>query len=184
MDERKGEKPIVTAEEEIEAVVQRESAEALERFRSGDFAARLKSRLEGPLPRQPFFLFRRPVLIPAVGLLVLAAAALIIVFPPDGGNGRLEAGFRFMTEVLAQTDLLRDDGRLPFAGRPSTLPSERPASTFTEALIWIASQKETSSPEGSAPLRPLFTPNERFKILFGDQAILRVLTMLSTQKEG
>jgi len=184
MDESKRKKPIVTAEEEIEAVIQRESEEALRRFRSGDFAARLKSRLEGPLPPRPLFLFRRPVLVPALGLLVLTAAALLVFYHPGGRNGRLETGFRFMTETLAQTEFFRNAEHRFFPGVTGDSTSGGTASFFSEALIRVAAEPQAGFAEGGDPLRPLFSPKERFKILYGDQAILRVLTMISTQKEG
>jgi hypothetical protein len=183
MDNLKDEKPVLTAETDIEAVVFRESAAALRRFRSGDFASRLKARLDAPPARRPFFLFRKPVFIPALGFLVLAMAGLVIFLPPGTGKGQVEAGFRFMTNALAQSELFRSAGSRFFSGETGEAASGGAASFFTEALSRIAAEAEAGSAEGGAPLRPLFSPQERLKILYGDQAILRVLTKIAKLKE-
>ncbi|MCX6565733.1 MAG: hypothetical protein NTW38_04815 [Candidatus Aminicenantes bacterium] len=173
---------------DIEAVVRRESEEALCRFPSGDFASRLKTRLKAPLPRQRFLLFRKPVFAPALGVLVAATAAIFLLLrAPNDGDVRVEAGFRRMTESLAASDAFRVGGLRVVSCKPD---EGRSADSFTSALFRAAtgsdagSASESAAPaEGGAPLRPLFSPDERFKILYGDQAILRVLTKFTTQKE-
>ena len=183
MDNLKDKKPALTAETDIEAVVFRESEAALRRFRSGDFASRLKARLDAPPARRPFFLFRKPVFIPALGVLVSAVAGLVIFFAPEIGKGRVEAGFRFMTDALAQSELLRNAGSRFFSGETGEAASGGAASFFSEALSRIAAEAEAGSAESDAPLRPLFSPKERLKILYKDQAILRVLRNIANQKE-
>ncbi|MHB8054169.1 MAG: hypothetical protein ACYDH3_02845 [Candidatus Aminicenantales bacterium] len=176
---------------EVEAVVRRESEEALRGFRSGDFAERLKSRLDAPLPQPPFFLFRKPVFIPALGILFLAAAAtFLLVLGPNGGNKQVEAGFRSMTESLARSDVFRAGVLSPLAGGSDEVSAGRAAGSFAEVLFRAAGGSETGSEseqtapaEGGAPLRPLFSSDERFKILYEDQVILRVLTQIATHKE-
>ena len=183
MDENKVNKAKGMADSDIEAVIRRESEEAIKRFRSGDFAARLKSRLAAPLPRRPFFLFRKPVLVPALGFLVLAAVALVVFFAPGSGKGRVEAGLRFMTDALAQSEFFRNAELRFFPGETGDSTSGGTASIFSEALIRVAAEPKAGSAEGGDPLRPLFSPKERFKILYGDRAILRVLTNIANQKE-
>lgn len=185
MDKLKEEKPNAEAEADFEVDIRRESEEALRRFRAGDFAGKLKSRLEAPLPKQPFVLFRRPVLAPALGLLVLAAGALAVFFFVAGNNERIrvEAGFRQITEALSRSIVFQPEMR-------SEAPAGRGLPPFAEVLFRKADGPEAGSETGAvgpakegAPLRPLFTPNERFKILFEDQVILRVLTNIANQKE-
>jgi hypothetical protein len=183
MDNLKDEKPVLKAETDIDAVVFRESEAALRRFRSGDFASRLKARLAAPSARRPFFLFRKPVLIPAFGFLIPAVAGFVIFFAPGTGKEQVEAGFRFMTDVLAQSEVLRNAGSRFFSSETGEAASGGATSFFTEALGRIAAEAEAGFTEGSAPLRPLFSPKERLKILYGDQAILRVLTKIAKLKE-
>jgi hypothetical protein len=187
MDEIK-DKSSVETEMDIEAIIQKESEDALRRFCSGDFVARLKTRLNTPPARRPFFLFRKPVFVPALGLLVLAAAALILGRGPGRGNGLVEAGFRIMTDTLAKTDSFQAGGlRLPPEGPDHTMGG-RDAVSFAAALFRVAAGSGTGTEsvapgERDAPLRPLFSPNERFKILYGDQVILRALKNMASHKE-
>lgn len=168
---------------DIDAIVDRESEEALRRFRAGDFTARLNARLASPPPRRPFVLFRKPALIPALGLAALAAAALFVLFPPGGRNGRLEAGFRVMTEALSRSEILMAiEAPTGFEMR-SEPAGGRNIHGLAERLLRILSQREAASVEGQAPLRPLFSPKERFKILYEDRVILRVLTDIANLKE-
>lgn len=168
---------------DIEAIVGRESEEALRRFRAGDFAARLNARLSSPPPRRPFVLFRKPVLIPALGLAALATAAFLVLFPPDGRNGRFEAGFRVMTEALSRSEILKAiEAPTGFEARNEPA-GERNTHELAELLLRVLSQREAAPAEGQAPLRPLFSPKERFKILYEDRAILRVLTDIANLKE-
>jgi|GEM_PF-3013912 len=184
------EKPIAT-EADIEAVVRRESEEALRRFRSVDFASHLIARLDSPRARQLFFLFRKPVFVPAIGVLILAAATIFFLLrTPNAENGRVEAGFRFMTESLAKSDVFRAGILSPLAGRSDEASAGRAIASFAAILFRAAggsdtgSESEQTAPaEGGAPLRPLFSPDERFKILYEDQVILRVLTQIATHKE-
>jgi len=172
----------------IEAVVRKESEDALRRFRSGDFASRLNARLAAPPARPPFFLFRKPFLFPALGVLVLAAAAFILVLVPGRDKARVEAGFRLMTESLSRSELLRAvESPADFIGPDETTPG-RDALPFARVLFRAAAGSESGSKSGApsrggAPLRPLFNPKERFQILYGDRAILRVLTNIANQKE-
>ena len=189
MDELKDKKPFET-DADIEAIVRRESEDALRRFRAGDFASRLKTRLETPPLRQPFFLLRKPVFVPALGVLVLAVGALIVFHAPVRRNGRVEAGFRHLTETLAKSDLFQAGGLRFFYGGPNESTAGRNALSFATILFRAAAgsdagsvSESAASAEGGAPLRPLFSPKERLKILYGDQAILRVLTNITTQKE-
>jgi len=169
---------------EIEAIVGRESEEALRRFRAGDFAARLNARLSSPPPRRPFFLFRKPFLVPALGLAALSTAALLVFFPPGGRNGRREAGFRVMTEVLSRSEILKAiEAPTGFETRPEPAGGTN-THGLAERLLRIMSQREAASVEAKSPLRPLFSPKERFKILYEDRAILRVLTGIANQKES
>jgi len=185
MDKLKEEKPNAEAEADFEVDIRRESEEALRRFRAGDFAGKLKSRLEAPLPKQPSVLFRRTVLAPALGLLVLAAGALAVFFFVARSNERVrvEAGVRQITEALSRFELL------PLEARPEA-PTGRSLPPFAEALFRkgggpeAGSETGTAGPAaGGAPLRPLFSPNERFKILYEDRVILKVLTAIANQKE-
>jgi len=175
---------------EIDALVNRESEAALARFRSGDFASRLKSRIAAsPARLPPFFLFRKPVFVPALGFAVLAAAAIIYFFAAGNGNGRVEAGFRFMTETLAKTEFIRAGGLESSKDEPGESPAGRESGAFAQALFRALAGTGSGSPSeaskgGSAPLRPLFSPKERFKILYGDRTILKVLTMFANQKEA
>jgi hypothetical protein len=178
----------VETEMDIEAVVQKESDDALRRFRSGDFAARLITRLDTPPTRRPFFLFRKPVFVPAIGLLALAAAALILGRGPGQGNGRVEAGFPFMTETLERTDFFQAGGSRLSPGGPAQATGGREGTSFAVALFRVAAMSDTRTEsvapeERDAPPRPLFSPNERFKILFGDQVILRALMNIASHKE-
>ncbi len=190
MRELPDKKPIAT-EEDIEAVVRRESEEALSRFRSRDFASGLKARLDSPSARQPFFLFRKPVFVPALGVLVVAAAAIFLLLrTPNAENDSVEAGVRFMTESLAKSDVFRAGILSPLAGRSDEASTGRAIASFAAVLFRAAggsdtgSESEQTAPaEGGAPLRPLFSPDERFKILYEDQVILRVLTQIATHKE-
>lgn len=194
MDEHKDFKPQAAATEpDFEGIVRRESEEALRRFRSGDFSARVKSRLEAPLPRPAFFLFRRSVFAPVLGLVLLAAGAAAIFYFVDRGNERIriEAGFRQITESLSHYGLFRAGAKpeATKAGQDAT-STGGDAQPFIEALFRAAAGQETKtgrtpsgSVEGGAPLRPLFSPKERFKILYEDQVILRVLTSITNQKE-
>lgn len=192
MDEIKEEKPNAGTETDFEAVIRRESEEALRRFRAVDFAGKLKPRLKAPLPKRPFVLFRRPVLFPVLGLLILAAGALAVFLFVAGNNERIrvEAGFRHMTEALSRSDVFQSDARSTEPGGPGRVPAAGGFPPFAEALILTASAPETgaengpgAAAEGGAPLRPLFNPNERFKILYEDRVILRVLTNIANQKE-
>jgi hypothetical protein len=190
MRESPDKKPIAT-EEDIEAIVRRESEEALSRFRSRDFASGLKARLDSPPARQPFFLFRKPVFVPALGVLVVAAAAIFLLLrTPNAENDSVEAGVRFMTESLAKSDVFRAEGTRVFSGEPGEGSEVRGAGSFATVLFRAAtgsdaeSASESIAPvEGNTPLRPLFSPDERFKILYEDQVILRVLTKFAAQKE-
>lgn len=196
MDERKRKKPSMTAAEEIEAVVQRESAEALEQFRSGDFAARLNARLASPPTRRPelspapsiLVFFRKPVLAAALGFCLLAAAATVYFFAPRGGNGRGEVGIRLMTEALAKANFCRAGGLAAFPEETEESSAGSEPGAFARVLHRALAETGAGSPsdtsiEGRAPLRPLFNSKERFKILFEDRAILKVLTALAKQKE-
>lgn len=189
MDERKDKSPVET-EVDIEAIVQKEAEGALRHFRSGDFAARLKARFDAPAARRPFFLFRKPVFVPAIGVLVLAAAALFLGRGPGRGNGRVETGFRFMTETLAKSDFFQAGGSpYTFCG-PAKAAQGRDIPSFTDVLFRSLARSdggpgpESAGPrEGGAPLRPLFSPDKRFKILYGDKVILRVLMNIASHKE-
>lgn len=166
---------------DIEAIVDREREEALRRFRAGDFAARLNARLASPPPRRPFILFRKPVLIAALGL--AAVTAFIVFVLPGGKNGRLEAGFRMMTEALSRSEVLK-----AIAGPTAVEALSEPAGGgkahgLAERLLRFLSRQEADPAEGRVPLRPLFSPEERFKILYEDRAILRVLTDIANLKE-
>jgi hypothetical protein len=181
MDERKDKRPVET-EVDVEAVIQKESENALRHFRSGDFAARLKARLDAPAARRPFFLLRKPVFVPALGVLILAAAALILGHGPGRGNGRVEAGFRSMTKTLAKSDYFQAGGLRRSIGGPAKAAQGRDILSFAAVLFRSTAGSdggpgpESAGPrEGGAPLRPLFSPDERFKILYGDKVILRVL---------
>ena len=169
--------------QEIEAIVGRESEEALRHFRAGDFTVRLNARLSPIPPRRPFVLFRKPVLIPALGLAALAMAAFLVFFLPDGSNGRWEAGFRVMTEALSRSEILKAiEAPTGFEARKEPAGG-RNIHGLAELLLRTISQREAASAEGKAPLRPLFSPKERFKILYEDRAIFRVLTGIAIQKE-
>lgn len=183
------EKPDKSPIADIEAVIRKESEEALRRFRSGDFASRLSSRLASSQPRRPFVLFRKPVLVPALGVLALAAVVVVLlVLATNGGKGRVEAGFRFMTDVLGRSEYFRTADSRALAGGPGET-SARPEITPFAAAIFRAAAGSSAAPgpivleKNGPPLRPLFNPDERFKILYGDKAILRVLVNIMTQKE-
>jgi len=183
MDERKETKSKGMADTDIEDVIRRESETALRPFRAGAFVSPLKSRLVAPIPRRRFFLFRKPIFIPALGFLVLAAVALVVFFAPGSGKGRVEAGLRFMTDVLAQSEFFRNAELRFFPGETGDSTPGGTASIFSDALIRVAAEPKAGSAEGGDQLRPLFSPKERFKILYGDRAILRVLTNIANQKE-
>lgn len=181
MNETKRKTDTATEEGEIEALIHHESENALRRFRAGDFAASLNDRLASPPPRRPFILFRRSVLVPSLGLAALAAFAMFIL--PGGGNGRLETGFRFMTEALSGSAILQAiQSSAPFED-PDVAAGGRGARGLAALLFRIVSQRDAAPAGGEAPLRPLFSPKERFKILYGDRAILRVLMDIAGQKE-
>jgi hypothetical protein len=176
-------------EMDIEAIIQKESDDALERFRRGDLTALRKARLDPPLAKRPFFLLGKPVFVTALGVLTLAVTVLFLGRGPGPGNGRVEAGFRSITEALKKTDFFR-------AGEPVLSPNGRDqvaggwdARSFALALFGSAARSDPGTEsivpeERNAPLRPVFSPNQRFKILFGDQVILRVLTNIASQKEA
>ena len=174
---------------DIEAIVQRESAEALKHFQSGDFEARLKARLGSPLPGQPLILFRKPVFITALAVVVLAAASILVFFGPGGRNGQVETGFKFLTGVLAKSDLFQSTYFPTSREATGETPVGGDIKPFAEVLSRVAAgldtgSESTSSSGGSAPLRPLFNANERLKILYGDQVILKVLNEHFASKGG
>jgi hypothetical protein len=192
MDEIKEQKPHATTEPDIEGIVRRESEAALRRFRDGDFASRLKANPDSSPARRPFFPFGKSVFAPALGLFILAAGALVFLFilVPGRERIRVEAGFRHMTESLARSELFRTAERPTVPAQFEKTPTGREVPAFAKALFRAAAGSETgpasesAGPEvGDAPLRPLFSPNERFKILYEDRVILRVLTNIANQKE-
>jgi hypothetical protein len=179
-------KKIVAPDAGVEAVIHRESEEALSRFRSRDFASGLKARLDSPPARQPFFLFRKPVFVPALGVLVVAAAAIFLLLrTPSAENDSVEAGFRFMTKALGQSEYLKAGGGAASNGKTPARTEITPfaAALFRKAAELNASPEPAVPEKEGLPLRPLFNSRERFKILYGDKAILRVLTTITTEKE-
>jgi hypothetical protein len=189
MDELKDTGSIEPAAE-VEAIIQKESEDALRRFRSDDFAARLKARLDTPATRRRFFLLRKPVFVAALGILVLAAAALILGRGPGRRNDRVEAGFRSMTETLAKSDFFHAGGPWYSFGGTYEAGQGRDILAFAAVLIRSsassvggAESRSAAPGEEGAPPRPLFSPDERFKILFGDKVILRVLMNIASHKE-
>jgi len=182
-------------DEEIDDLIRRESDRALRRFRSGDFSARLKSRLASPAedvpdraPASRFFYKLIPR--PGLGIFFLAvtvtAAAAVSVFHwiPEARHRRAEAGFQAMTETFRRTDLFtpRAPARAPEA--PAAGLSEPEANPFSKILFRFAPSetgRESTTPGVPSSLRPLFSPRERFKILFQDKAIERALILIATQ---
>lgn len=196
MIEPKKKKSIATVDEEIDAVVSRESEEALKRFRAGDFTARLNARLASPPTRRPglapalpiLVFFRKPVLAASLGFCLLAAAATVYFFASKDVNSRRENGIRLMTEALAHTNFYRAGGLASFPDETEESSAGSGPGAFARVLHRAlaetgAGSSFATSIEGGAPLRPLFNSKERFKILFEDRAILKVLTALAKQKE-
>jgi hypothetical protein len=179
----------VETETDIAAVVKKESDEALRRFRSGDFIANLKARLDRLPVRRAFFFSLKPVWISAFSLLVLAAAALILGRGPGRGNGQIEAGFRFMTDSLGKADFFQAGGSRLASGGVDQAAGEREILSLSTALLRISAEADTGTESAAteardAPPRPLFSPNERFKILYGDRVILKALQNMAFHKEA
>ena len=95
-----------------------------------------------------------------------------------------------MTKILAKSDFFQAGGSRRSIGGPAEAAQRRDIPSFADALLRSLARSDGGPGPGSAgprekgaPLRPLFSPDERFKILYRDQVILRVLTNIAIKKE-
>ena len=177
MSERKPKKPMVDMPDKARSLIQGETEDGLKRFRSGDFEARLKSRLQAfPERRRRLMNLTRPSLVPALGYTFAAvvAGAVVLWFiltphPPAAG----------LTLALNRLPGFRT---LDMASFPNTGVNEIPLpaeSVFSRALAAAAAAFEIGMPKVSAPrnIVPPYDLEQKMKILFGERTIERALEL-------
>jgi len=167
--------------EEIDRLIRVELGQALEKFRAGDFEARVRRRLAAeaePVRRGASLVLK--IAVPAAAVLVLVLAAAVLIFDPGPAPVRIATDAGPIAAVLRELP--------PFSGSAPDLAAgpagetEVPGTGGAIASILNAAGAGKEGQEGPGPIRPddrkvaPLTMKKRMEILFRDKVIERVLT--------
>ncbi|MDW7760022.1 MAG: hypothetical protein SCM96_05205 [Acidobacteriota bacterium] len=171
---------------EIEDLVRLESERALGVFRGRDFASGLTARLKAEeAPSRPPLFFRK-LLVPVLGLAVLAAAGLALFLLRSPGPSASVAGLSALHAVIEMYGR-PDPGEVPFGALARPGGDDPRASDdwiINRALALLVpelAEEDSGLSSGTADgPAPRFSRRERIRILFKDRAIERVFMKIHT----
>lgn len=173
----------------IDHLIAAETESALDKFRGGDFAGRVRRKIDtGPPPRRRRFAFLGAV--PRAAWVAMTAAVLVgaalLLFPPEKKQRSQIASTieDFLRQAPVSQEVESPAAKRPRAEEDRVSPAETAIVTALLAGKQSASAALKSAPgpksSGEAKrLRPLGL-EEMYKILFIDKSVERVLKLMSS----